>query len=91
MAEAEVIILKDKIPIEKERLQLLLLPKDKDDSRNAILEVRAGQAVMRQRCLGPIYLVCTRFAAKNSWRFEVMAVSETDRRLQGSHCYHFWH
>ena len=42
MAEAEVTLLKDKIPAEKEQLQLLLLPKDKDDSRNAILEVRAG-------------------------------------------------
>ena len=42
MAEAEVTLLKDKIPAERAQLQLLLLPKDKDDSRNAILEVRAG-------------------------------------------------
>ena len=58
MAEAEVDLLKNRIPGEKEKLQLLLLPKDKDDSRNQFWRCARGQAVMRQPCLGPIYLVC---------------------------------
>ena len=78
MAEAEVTLLKDRIPGEKERLQLLLLPKDKDDSRNAILEVRAGTGGDEAALFGAnLFGMYQRFAAKNGWRFEVMEVSET--------------
>ena len=78
MAEAEVTVLKDRIPGEKERLQLLLLPKDKDDSRNAILEVRAGTGGDEAALFGAnLFSMYQRFAAKNGWRFEVMEVSET--------------
>ncbi len=78
MAEAEVTLLKGKIPAEKEQLQLLLLPKDKDDSRNAILEVRAGTGGDEAALFGAnLFGMYQRFAAKNGWRFEVMEVSET--------------
>ena len=78
MAEAEVTLLKDKVPAEKEQLQLLLLPKDKDDSRNAILEVRAGTGGDEAALFGAnLFGMYQRFAAKNGWRFEVMEVSET--------------
>jgi peptide chain release factor 1 len=78
MAEAEVALLKDRIPGERERLQLLLLPKDKDDSRNAILEVRAGTGGDEAALFGAnLFSMYQRFAAKNGWRFEVMEVSET--------------
>ena len=78
MAEAEVALLKDQIPEEKDRLQLLLLPKDKDDSRNAILEVRAGTGGDEAALFGAnLFSMYQRFAAKNGWRFEVMEVSET--------------
>ena len=78
MAEAEATHLKERIPGEKERLQLLLLPKDKDDSRNAILEVRAGTGGDEAALFGAnLFTMYQRFAAKNGWRFEVMEVSET--------------
>ena len=78
LAEAEVTVLKDRILSEKERLQLLLLPKDKDDSRNAILEVRAGTGGDEAALFGAnLFSMYQRFAIKNGWRFEVMEVSET--------------
>jgi peptide chain release factor 1 len=78
MAETEVTLLKDRIPGEKERLQLLLLPKDKDDSRNAILEVRAGTGGDEASLFGAnLFSMYQRFAAKHGWRFEVMEVSGT--------------
>jgi peptide chain release factor 1 len=78
MAEAEITLLKDKIPAERAQLQLLLLPKDKDDSRNAILEVRAGTGGDEAALFGAnLFGMYQRFAAKNGWRFEVMEVSET--------------
>ena len=42
MAEEEFAQLKDRIPALEKRLQMLLLPKDVADNKNAILEVRAG-------------------------------------------------
>ena len=78
MAEAEVILLKNRIPDEKERLQMLLIPKDKDDARNAILEVRAGTGGDEAALFGAnLFSMYQRFAGKNGWRFEVMEVSET--------------
>ena len=78
LAEAEVTVLKTRIPSEKARLQLLLLPKDKDDSRNAILEVRAGTGGDEAALFGAdLFSMYQRFAIKNGWRFEVMEVSET--------------
>jgi peptide chain release factor 1 len=78
MAQGEVDMLQAQLPGEQERLQLLLLPKDKDDSRNAILEVRAGtggdEAALFAADLFSMY---QRLAAKHGWRFEVMEVSET--------------
>jgi peptide chain release factor 1 len=78
MAQGEVETLQAQLPGEQEKLQLLLLPKDKDDSRNAILEVRAGtggdEAALFAADLFSMY---QRLAAKHGWRFEVMEVSET--------------
>ena len=78
MAQAEADLLKEQLPDAKAALQLLLLPKDKDDSRNAILEVRAGtggdEAALFASNLFSMY---QRFAAKHGWKFEVMEVSET--------------
>ena len=78
MAQGEVEMLQAQLPGEQEKLQLLLLPKDKDDSRNAILEVRAGtggdEAALFAADLFSMY---QRLAGKHGWRFEVMEVSET--------------
>ncbi|MDC1382154.1 peptide chain release factor 1 [Candidatus Puniceispirillum sp.] len=78
MAQDEVNLLKVQLPEAKAALQLLLLPKDRDDSRNAILEVRAGtggdEAALFAANLFSMY---QRYAAKHGWRFEVMEVSET--------------
>ncbi len=43
--------------LEKE-LKILLLPKDPNDSKNVIVEIRAGAAVMRQLCLQQRFIVC---------------------------------
>ena len=78
MAESEVSLLREKLPIEKKHLQLMLLPKDKDDSRNAIIEVRAGTGGDEAALFGAnLFAMYQRFSLKNGWRFEVMEVSET--------------
>ncbi|MGB1933938.1 MAG: peptide chain release factor 1 [Candidatus Puniceispirillaceae bacterium] len=78
MATAEIEELSQKQEEAEHQLKLLLLPKDSDDSRNAILEVRAGtggdEAALFASDLFSMY---QRFAAQNGWRFEVMEISET--------------
>ena len=77
MAEEEIAMIDAEMPDAESELQLLLLPKDKDDARNAILEVRAGtggdEAALFAADLFGMY---QRLAAKQGWRFEVMEVSE---------------
>lgn len=78
MARAEMDQLAPQLPEEQDKLKLLLLPKDQDDARNAILEVRAGtggdEAALFAADLFGMY---QRFAAKHGWKFEVMEISET--------------
>ena len=42
MAEAEFYELKEKLPELEKQIKILLLPKDAEDEKNAILEIRAG-------------------------------------------------
>lgn len=78
MAQQEIEDIDAKLPDAQKTLQLLLLPRDKDDARNAILEVRAGtggdEAALFAADLFSMY---QRFAARLGWRFEVMEISET--------------
>ena len=78
MARAEIQEIDSRLPDEMQALQLLLLPRDKDDSRNAILEVRAGTGGDEAALFGAdLFGMYQRFAARHGWRFEVMEVSET--------------
>ncbi len=78
MARNELEELSGQLPAEQDKLQLLLLPKDKDDSRNAILEVRAGTGGDEAALFAAdLFAMYQRFATKHGWKFEVMEVSET--------------
>jgi peptide chain release factor 1 len=78
MVRAETGLLTAQLSEAHNTLQFMLLPKDKDDTRNAILEVRAGtggdEAALFAANLFSMY---QRYAAKHGWNFEVMEVSET--------------
>ena len=65
--------------LEAERtLQLLLLPKDAADERNAILEVRAGAGGEEAALFAAdLFRLYQRHAERCGWRFEVMHVAET--------------
>ena len=58
MARGEIEEVEARLPDEMKALQLLLLPRDRDDSRNAILEVRAGTGGMKPRFSPPTCLAC---------------------------------
>ena len=78
MAEGEVELLKNKLPNEKKKLQLLLLPRDKDDSRDAIVEIRAGTGGDEAAVFAAnLFTMYQRLSSKHGWNFEAMEISET--------------
>ena len=78
LAEEEIQEIRPKITEEEYQLKLLLLPKDKDDSRNAILEIRAGTGGDEAALFGAdLFGMYQKFASQQGWRFEVMEISET--------------
>lgn len=77
MAEAEYFEAKEKLPELEKEIRVLLLPKDADDEKNAILEVRAGtggdEAALFAAVLFEMY---QRYAQKQGWRFEMLDANE---------------
>ena len=70
--------LKDTISSLERELQFALLPKDKDDTRNVILEIRAGTGGDEAGLFASnLFSMYEKLSIKNKWKFEVMAVSET--------------
>jgi peptide chain release factor 1 len=78
MAQQEAEELRAKIEQLGEQLEVLLLPHDPDDSRDAILEVRAGsggeEAALFAQEVARMY---KRYAERNSWKLEMLSFSET--------------
>ena len=63
-------------PAEHE-LKILLLPKDPNDGKNAILEIRGGTGGDEAALFaGDLYRMYSRFAERHGWRMEVMSLSE---------------
>src|SRR5712671_4031590 len=78
LAEEEVGALQGRLPELELKVKLALLPRDEDDERNAILEIRAGtggeEAALFAAALFRMY---QRYAALKGWRFELLDLSET--------------
>ncbi len=78
MAEEEFYQLKDRIPAVERELQLMLLPRDEYDDKNALLEVRAGTGGEEAALFAAELLrMYERYAAVRGWRWELMEMSET--------------
>jgi peptide chain release factor 1 len=78
LAREELLTLKRRLPELQERLQLLLLPKDAADEKNAILEVRAGTGGEEAALFAAdLFRMYQRYAELRGWRFEVMSINET--------------
>jgi peptide chain release factor 1 len=80
MAEEEL----SRLTEERDRLdaeiKLLLLPKDPNDSRDVILEIRAGTGGDESALFaGDLFRMYSRFAEKNRWKVELLSCSESER------------
>jgi peptide chain release factor 1 len=78
LAEEELRSLRERLPGLEQRVKRALLPKDADDQRNAILEVRAGTGGEEAALFaGVLFRMYQRYAALRGWRFEILDLSET--------------
>jgi peptide chain release factor 1 len=62
-----------------QELRVLLLPKDPNDARNVILEIRAGTGGEEAALFaGDLFRMYSRYADRQGWRIELMSLSEAD-------------
>jgi len=77
LAEADLPQVEERIEELEKDIQILLLPKDAADDRNAILEIRAGTGGDEAALFaGDLFRMYERYAAAHGWRFEVVSASE---------------
>ena len=78
LAKMELADLEDKIPEMENDLKALLLPKDPNDDKNVILEIRAGtggeEAALFAQDLLRMYL---RYTERRGWKAEIMDANDT--------------
>ena len=79
LASEELGVLEDKIIKLSDEIKLLLLPKDKADSSDVILEIRAGTGGDEAALFaGDLYRMYQRFSDINGWKTEVISISDGD-------------
>lgn len=79
MAKEELKELEPKIPEIENEIKLLLLPKDPNDDRNIIVELRAGAGGDEAAIfVGNLFEAYSRYAELKGWKIEIMSTSPSD-------------
>jgi peptide chain release factor 1 len=78
MAEEEIAQLGPREPALEEELKIMLLPKDPNDEKNVVLEIRAGTGGDEASLFAAeVFRMYQRFAEQHRWKIEVLSVSES--------------
>jgi peptide chain release factor 1 len=79
LAEDELPALRDERKEREEQMKFLLIPKDPNDEKNIIIEVRAGTGGEEAALFASdLFRMYSRFSERKNWNTEVMSASETD-------------
>lgn len=79
MAQEELVLAEKKLEELAASLQILLLPRDPDDSRSIFLEIRAGTGGDESALFaGDLLRMYTRYAETMGWRVELMSASDSE-------------
>ena len=82
LAESEYYSAKEELPKIEEELKILLIPKDPDDDKNIICEIRAGAGGEEAAHFAvTLFRMYTMYAEKKHWKLEVL--NENDTGLGG--------
>jgi len=78
MAEEELAQLEERLPRAEEDLKLLLLPKDPNDEKNVVVEIRAATGGDEASLFAAeVFRMYTRFAELHRWKVEILSTSES--------------
>ena len=78
LAEMEMDELREKIPQLEEELKILLIPKDPDDDKNIICEIRAGAGGEEAALFaGTLFRMYNMYAETKHWKIDVLNENET--------------
>ncbi len=78
-ANSEVENLKNNYLINEKKLKLFLLPKDLADSKNAIIEIRAGTGGLEASLFASdLYKMYEKVCQKKKWSLEIISISKSD-------------
>ncbi len=78
LARAELPTLQKHLAALEDKLRTLLTPRDPNDDRNVILEIRAGTGGAEASLFaGELYRMYTRYAERHGWKVEALSISDT--------------
>ena len=78
LAEEEYYSSKEKLPIIEEELKFLLIPKDPDDDKDVICEIRAGAGGEEAALFaGTLFRMYSMYAERKHWKLEIVNENET--------------
>ncbi|HHX23026.1 MAG: peptide chain release factor 1 [Tepidanaerobacteraceae bacterium] len=79
LIQSELELLEDKKSEIEEKLKILLLPKDPNDERNVIMEIRAGTGGEEAALFaGDLFRMYSRYAEKQGWKAEIIESNPTE-------------
>jgi peptide chain release factor 1 len=79
MAEAEADVAKKRIPELEDEMKLFLIPKDADDDRSVILEIRAGTGGDEAAIFaGELFRMYLRYTEERNWTAEIMEKKDAE-------------
>ena len=79
LAEIEYLEAKEKLPKLEEELKILLIPKDPDDDKNIICEIRGGAGGEEAALFaGTLFRMYSMYAERKHWKIEVLNENETE-------------
>jgi peptide chain release factor 1 len=78
MAKEEIKRIEPALALSESKLKILLLPKDPNDGKNALLEIRAGAGGDEAALfVGELFRLYQRYAERAGWRLEVLSSNPT--------------
>lgn len=80
MAEEELPSVKSNIEELTQKIRIALIPKDEDDNKNVILEIRAGTGGDEAAIFaGDLFRMYQRYAERQNWKLEIISFSEAGK------------
>jgi len=79
LAEKELEVLKEKKTSYTTKLKVFLLPKDEDDNKNAIVEIRAGTGGLEASLFcADLFRMYEKVCSKKKWKLDIISISKSE-------------